>query len=382
MKFNFVKSKAVFFAISLVMVVACIVSFCTLGFNWDIEFVGGTELTYDLGKTVEKADEDAIEELVISIIGKDSYSSLRVVGDAKDQVVVRTKLVDSEVDYDSLGADIDAKVVEAYPNATVVSKAENEIVYNIPATETEAAEGEEAKTVEADTNTIYSAIADLVYDADVEENEEGNFVVSYEPNSEISTLRSEITSSVIELYPDAVLNSTDTVSAEVSGSLKQSAILATGVAILLMLVYIAFRFEISSAFAAIVCLTHDVLVMLLAYSVFQIPMGSTVIAAILTILGYSINATIVIFDRVRENIKKMPGASFEEKVDKGIKSTLWRSLNTTITTLLTIGLIYFLGVTSIKNFALPLIVGILAGAYSSICLAGNVWYVLKGKKSK
>ncbi len=387
MKFNFVKSKAVFFAISLVMVVASIVSFCTLGFNWDIEFIGGTELTFDLGKTVEKADEDAIEELVVSIIGKDSYSSLRVVGDAKDQVVIRTKLVDTEVNYENLGAEIDAKVVESYPSATVVSKTENEIVYSIPVEETaeeatEETEETEETVTEVDTYTIESAVADVVYSVEVTENEEGNFVVSYEPNSEISRLRGEIADGIEELYPDSIWNSTDTVSAEVSDSLKRSAILATGVAILLMLVYIAFRFEISSAFSAIVCLAHDVLVMLLAYSVFQIPMGSTVIAAILTILGYSINATIVIFDRIRENLKKMPGASFEEKVDKGIKSTLWRSLNTTITTLLTIGLIYFLGVTSIKNFALPLIVGILAGAYSSICLAGNVWYVFKGKKSK
>ncbi len=383
MKFNFVKSKTVFFAISLLMVVASIVSFCTLGFNWDIEFVGGTELTFNLGKTVEKADEDAIVELVKDIAGEDKFSPpLRVVGDKKDQVVVRIKLTDSAVDYEALGAELDAKVLEAYPEATAVSKGENVAVYSIPEVAVEVAEGEEAKTEKADVNKIHSAVAGLVYEAEVTENADGNFVVSYEPNSEISTLRANIADGVKELYADSSVESTNTVSAEVSGSLKESAILATAVAILLMLVYIALRFEIRSSFAAIVCLAHDVLVMLLAYSVFQIPVGSTVIAAVLTILGYSINATIVIFDRIRENIKKMPGASFEEKVDSGIKSTLWRSLNTTITTLLTIGLIYFLGVTSIKNFALPLIVGIIAGAYSSICLAGNLWYVLKSKKSK
>ena len=124
--------------------------------------------------------------------------------------------------------------------------------------------------------------------------------------------------------------------------------------------------------------------MIFAYSIFGIPVSSTIIAAILTIIGYSINATIVIFDRIRENRKTMAASvPYEDKVDSGIKSTLWRSLNTTITTLLTIGLIYFMGVTSIKNFALPLIVGIVSGVYSSVCLAGNLLVAFKkiGKKN-
>ena len=150
-----------------------------------------------------------------------------------------------------------------------------------------------------------------------------------------------------------------------------------------MLIYIAFRFQISSAFAAIVCLTHDLFVMLVAYSLFQIPVNSTIIAALLTILGYSINATIIIFDRIRENDKKFTdGEGFSVKVDDGIRNTIWRSINTTLTTLFTIGMIYFLGVTSIKNFALPLIVGIVAGLFSSVCLAGPLWRLFKklGKK--
>ena len=410
MKFSFVKNRKVFFAIALVMVVATLVSVFAVGFNLDIEFVGGTELTFDLDKKVEKADEDQIEKLVVDIVGNENYSSLRVVGDNKDQVVVRTKIVDTETDYAALGASIDEAVKALYPEASVVSSAENKVVYSIPvaaaeeaveeteetaeeaAEETEeTAEEAEAEEETVDATAIRSAVAELVYSCDVEENEEGNFVITYEPNSEVSVLRGKIADGVNELYPlpegseeTTRLDSTNTVSAEVSTTLKKSAITATLVAILLMLVYIAIRFEGRASLAAVVCLAHDVIVMLLAYIVFQIPVGSTIIAAILTILGYSINATIVVFDRVRENIKSKPGAGFEENVDSAVKSTLWRSLNTTITTLLTIGLIYIMGVTSIKNFALPIIIGIVSGAFSSICLSGNIWYVLKtaGKKNK
>ena len=129
--------------------------------------------------------------------------------------------------------------------------------------------------------------------------------------------------------------------------------------------------------------------MLVAYSLLQIPVNSTIIAALLTILGYSINATIIIFDRIRENDKAMGrGVSFADKVDDGIRSSIGRSINTTVTTLLTIGMLYILGVTSIKNFALPLIVGIVAGLFSSVCLAGPLWNIFNNvainmrKKSK
>ena len=389
MKFNFVKSRKIFFAIALIMVVATVVSYFTMGLNLDIEFVGGTELTFQLDNKVQKADEDAIKNAVIEVVGKDDFSSLRIVGDNKDQVVVRTKIVDKDTDFAAINASIDEAVLALYPEASVVSATEGKVVYSIPVEEhQETEETEEAHEHEVDLNAVKLAVEPLVYSVDVTANEEnGNVEVEYEPISHVSELRAEIANAVNTLYPLAEtaeqqtrLISTDTVSAEVSSTLKKSAVGATALAILLMLIYIAFRFEVSSAFAAIVCLAHDVLVMILAYMVFQIPVGSTIIAAILTIVGYSINATIVVFDRLRENMKKFPGASLEEKVDSSIKTTFWRSINTTITTLLTIGLVYILGVTSIKNFALPLIVGIVSGAFSSICLAGNLHFVFKNKK--
>ncbi len=346
-KFSFVKNRFVFFGIAAVMVIAAIVSFFTIGFNWDIEFIGGTEISYDLGKTVEKADEAKIESIVKDIIGADMYSSLRVVGDNKETVIIRTKLVDEQEADTAVDETVDETVVDE----TVVDETAEEVV----ADETAVEETAETETVEETT----------------EEAETG-----------INAIRSQITDAIIAEYPDALWQSTDTVGGEVSAGLKRSAIGATLAAIVLMLIYIAIRFEISSAFAAILCLAHDVIVMLFAYSILQIPVGSTVIATVLTILGYSINATIIIFDRIRENVKSMPHTDFAGKVDAGVRSTLKRSVNTTITTLFTIGLIYIMGVTSIKNFALPLIVGIVAGAYSSICLSGCFWYLFRGKGKK
>lgn len=204
-----------------------------------------------------------------------------------------------------------------------------------------------------------------------------------------SEIREEIFGLVADNYAlttDDLLSSSD-VGATISGELKTAAITATIVAIVLMLAYITIRFDLNSGLAAIICLAHDVFVMIVAYSLFGITMNSTMIAALLTILGYSINATIIIFDRIRENVRKMgQNADFGEVVNVSIHQTLFRSVNTTITTFLTITMLYLVGVTSIRQFALPLMVGILAGLFSSVCLAGNLWRllgkVIKIKKKK
>ena len=185
----------------------------------------------------------------------------------------------------------------------------------------------------------------------------------------------------------AALVSASNVGATVSSEIRRDAVVATVVAILLMLLYISIRFDFHSGLAAVICLAHDVLIMLIAYSLLAIPLNINMIAALLTILGYSINATIVIFDRVRENRKKMLGSEFADVINVSIRQTFRRSLNTTITTFLTIFMVYLLGVTSIRQFALPLIVGILAGMFSSTCLAGNIWLILVrhvrfGKKNR
>ena len=182
-------------------------------------------------------------------------------------------------------------------------------------------------------------------------------------------------------YPQAIVVSSSSVSASVSEDLRSSAVISAVVAVVCMLVYIGIRFDFRSGLAAVVALCHDILVMLSAYIIFQIPFNVNFIAAALTILGYSINATIVVFDRIREN-QKNSKAPFAEVVDRSIWQTMSRSINTTITTLLTITVVIILGVTSIRNFCWPLFVGIVAGCYSSVCISGNIWVLLKkGRKS-
>lgn len=191
--------------------------------------------------------------------------------------------------------------------------------------------------------------------------------------------------SISEAYPDANLDDIEinVISPSIGDSLTKKAILAVVIAVVLMLVYIWIRFELKSGIAAVLCLTHDLFVMFAVYSLFQIPINSNIIAALLTILGYSINATIVVFDRVRENKAKNPGEGFGEIINKSAHETMGRSINTTLTTLFTIGMIYILGVDAIKDFAFPLIVGIVAGLFSSVFLSGVIWNALDkiGKKN-
>lgn len=196
--------------------------------------------------------------------------------------------------------------------------------------------------------------------------------------------RDELTTAIQDTYPNAAVVSSSSVSASVSEDLRNSAVISALVAVLCMLVYIGIRFDFRSGVAAVVALCHDLLVMLSAYIIFRIPFNINFIAAALTILGYSINATIVVFDRARENAKANPKADFGDVMDVSIWQTMTRSINTTITTLLTITMVIILGVTSIRNFCWPLFIGVVAGCYSSVCVSGNVWVRLKkiGKKNK
>ena len=195
--------------------------------------------------------------------------------------------------------------------------------------------------------------------------------------------RVELMNALWAKYPAAELKEANDISGTVSNEMQQAAIKATAIAAAAMLVYISIRFrDLRAGGSAILALIHDVLVVLAAYAVFRIPVNNTFIAVLLTILGYSINSTIVIFDRIRENKENYSPAEAAEKIDKSISQTLSRSINTSLTTLFTVGAIYVLGVPSIKESALPMMVGIIAGAYSSICISGSVWYTLLPKAEK
>jgi len=161
--------------------------------------------------------------------------------------------------------------------------------------------------------------------------------------------------------------------------LQNKAMMSIIIASIGMLIYITFRFEVIYGVTAIIALVHDVLILLAVYALFRIPVNSSFIAAVLTIVGYSINDTIVVFDRVRENVKIMKRASFDDIANTSLKQTISRSINTSLTTGLVIGSLYFLGSESIKEFALPLLAGVITGTYSSIFIASPLWAALKTK---
>ena len=180
---------------------------------------------------------------------------------------------------------------------------------------------------------------------------------------------------------DESLITSETISSTISNEMKSDTIIAVIVAIICMLIYIRFRFsDIRFGVSSIACLLHDVLVVITFYALARVSVSNTFIACLLTIVGYSINATIVVFDRVRENMAVMTKKDdLQDVINRSITQTLSRSLFTSLTTLVMVGALYIWGVTSIRDFALPLMVGIICGAYSSVCIAGALWYVLRKK---
>ncbi len=195
----------------------------------------------------------------------------------------------------------------------------------------------------------------------------------------------EVFSAIEEKYeieiPEGDRNVT-TIGESTSKKILTGAMYATLLAVALMLLYITIRFEFLSGVAAVAGLAHNIVIMIGFYAIMGLPINNSFVAAVLTIVGYSINNTIVIFDRVRENVKKEKSLSYEEIADKSIAQSLARTINSSITTLLTIGMLYILGVASIREFALPIIVGIIAGTFASIFLCAPLWVVMKNANAK
>ncbi len=288
-KFNFVNKLPI---TGIIAIICCLTGFVSLVllpfgvslFNFDIDFLGGTTMHYNMHVEMNKAELDKVETLVEDAIGVE-VSSVQRAGETSQEVIIKTT---------SLSTEQRDKVFE---------------------------------TIKAEYN----------------------------------------------LSDDTDILAVDNVDPVMGNDLRNTAIIATLVAVILMLIYISFRFDFRSGMAAVVALLHDVLVMLSAYVIFRIPLNLNFIAAVLTILGYSINATIVVFDRVRENRKMLRKNSFDDVVNTSIWQTMTRSTNTTITTLLTIAMVAILGVSSIRNFAIPICVGVIAGLYSSVALSGPIW---------
>ncbi len=176
------------------------------------------------------------------------------------------------------------------------------------------------------------------------------------------------------------------ISSTISSEMRSDAVWAVIIATICMLLYIWFRFkDIRFASSAVIALVHDVLIVLAFYALSRTSVGTTFIACMLTLVGYSINATIVIFDRIRENLAMQEGnrnMDLKQVVNNSITQTLSRSINTSFTTFIMVFMIFVLGVSSIREFAGPLMVGVICGAYSSVCLTGAIWYMFKNRSLK
>ena len=319
---NVIKSRWICLGISLVIILAGIVSyFIHGGFNLDIDFTGGTTLTVNMeGKNYTIDD---VEKTINDAVG--------------------------------------------FP-ASSVQKAEGSIIINIstPKGYVEPVASEPAtEDTATDVNTETEAVTNGA-------NQVEGAALSPENRTKLFTaLQTKYGLS------DAALTDFDSIDPTIGKELQSSAIWCCLLALVLMLAYITIRFELWSGLAAVISLAHNVLLLMSIYAIFQFNINTTFIAAILTIVGYSINDTIVTFDRIREIGRKVRKTPFTEIANKGVNETLTRSINTSITTLLTIIILYIVGVPSIKEFAMPIILGIVIGTYSSIFIASPLWTIFK-----
>jgi len=239
-------------------------------------------------------------------------------------------------------------------------------------------------SIEEIEQQIIPEFAAVVGDNNIQSNRvEGTTQVTVKTRTLSLEERQAVNEMLVEKFGiDEKTITSQSISSTISGEMRSDALIAVLVATICMLIYIWFRFkDIRFGASAIIALIHDVLVVLAVYALARISVGNTFIACMLTIIGYSVNDTIVIFDRIRENLGKTAGKqtkeSLAEVANKSLTQTLSRSINTSITTFIMVFMLYILGVSSIREFSLPLMAGLLCGAYSSICIATELWYVMK-----
>ncbi len=354
--FDIMKKKWIFFGIAIVLCLISVVSLLFQGFNLDTDFSGGIALTYEVGSDFNTSD---IEAIVSEALGANkSASSVQKSGsDVIIKVGYDKGLSDDErTEYSSTTKDaITTALASKYGNAVVDETAalESDVFTD---TESAAAEPTEAVTDAAADTSADNAAAITADVADTTES---------------AALESGVR-----------LKSMDDISPSSGQELARSAFWMSLLACAAILVYITLRFEFTSGCVAIVALVHDVLLLLGVYSLFRWSVNINFIAAVLTVLGYSINNTIVIMDRIRENTRHSRKESYGEIANNSVWQTMTRSINTTVTTLLTIGMVYILGVASIKAFALPIIIGIVVGFYSSVFITGPLWATWKDSAVK
>ena len=349
--FSFVNKKKIFFTIPIIIILAGIISFSIFGgFNTDIDFTGGYTMAIDVITEANKIDDGAVVEAPKAEATENADEEKE---EAAEEII---------------------DIAEAMPQTQNAFETGSEKEGVVTSTKTPL-----LKTFTYSENDVRDALKDVegVKVSGVQSSEGGFLIKMNELDRETAD---NVKTALADKFGQIRVTSEEKVAASMGAELWGKSLIAIIIAIILMLVYITIRFELLSGLSAIVALAHDVLIILSIYAIFQLPVNTSFIAAVLTILGYSINATIVIFDRIRENRKFDKKLLFSETVDKSITQSMTRSINTSVTTLLTIGMVYIFGVPSVKQFALPIIIGVVCGTYSSIFVAGPFWALIKGDK--
>jgi preprotein translocase subunit SecF len=214
------------------------------------------------------------------------------------------------------------------------------------------------------------------YSKDFQSNKVNNTSIEIKSGDLTNDSISAMTKEIQSKYKGSSVTNQQSIGASIGAETSTKAIEAIIIANIIILLYIGVRFEFKFGFAAVVALIHDVLIMLTVYSVFKIPVDSSFIAAMLTVIGYSMSDTIVVFDRIRENQKYMRRVDVTTLADASITQTFARSINTVLTVLITLTAV-FIFVPSIRNFSQPLLIGIISGCYSSIFIASPIWVMFK-----
>lgn len=288
--YKIVENRNIFFAVSIIIILAGLLSAIIFGLNLGIDFAGGTIMQINIGKPYTSQDiYDTLAKLNIK------PDSIQQAGDNKEQVIIKLK--------SDISDELRRNIFEAFKQK-----------YNLK---------------------------------------------------------------------DEDLLSVQKVGPSIGKELKMQALLGAAIASIGILLYVAWRFEYKLGVSAIIALIHDLLITFSVYAIFRIPINSTFVAAMLTVLGYSINDTIVIFDRIRENLKLNKKMDIAELINLSITQTMARSINTVLTVIIALVALHIFGSESIREFTLPLLVGIVSGAYSSIFIASPIWYIwVRNKKNK
>ena len=381
--FNIVEKKKIFMSVSALVIVAGLIAFFAMGFNADVDFTGGytmsvkvvtegdADLTADAADTKDDTSKDENKTDADADTKADDTNKDANTDANKDTSADTDKTADTTAKADGTTADT-AKSAD-----TTDGKEDNGLIKTQLVKSEKTAPLKTYEFSEDDVRKTVDAVA-KVKASSVVKSEDGFVIKTNELDAKQA---SDVKQALADKYGAIKVISEDKVSATVGSELLGSSLQALLIAAVLMLIYISFRFELLSGLSAVLALVHDVLIMLSVYAIFRLPVNTSFIAAMLTIIGYSINATIVIFDRIRENTKYLKKETFSNIVNTSIWQSMGRSINTTVTTLITIVMVYILGVTSVREFALPIIIGLLCGTYSSIFLAGSFWCLFRGKKA-